>query len=227
MSTDLAARRPESPFDSLKHTDPDTGEDYWLTREMWEPAGYATWQKFEELVKRAIKVCEDKFPGQGYINDSVKSSPMPNGGAREVKDYRCTRYGAYMVLSRSDKPHLADYFVMQTMYAENAQRIEAVVSASPDKGSLEWFDALMSRGVVDFFANGNPKCVDPEYRPVQSVTVTQVPDKEAYAVVERKIVDAQVKACSAIAAERERGMSAVQHFYSALGRKPVSGGSET
>lgn len=115
----LAEATIENPFDRLKHTD-EQGE-YWLARDMWEPIGYSTWQAFEDLTKRAIKILDNKFAGQGHISVETKSSSMPNGGVRLVRDYRLTRYGAYMVLSRSDKPELADYFVMQTMFAENAQ----------------------------------------------------------------------------------------------------------
>jgi hypothetical protein len=99
-----------SPFDSLKHA------------EMWQPAGYSRWQRFEDLVKRAITVTDGIFPGQIVFTGDGKNSSGPQGGRPAEGDYRCTRYGAYMILSRSDKPHLAGYFVMQTLFAENARQ---------------------------------------------------------------------------------------------------------
>jgi hypothetical protein len=162
-----------SPFDSIKHTD-EQGE-YWLTREMWQPAGYAQWQNFEALVQRAIAVCEDKFPGQIVFMPDHENPAGPRGGRPSWGDYRCTRYGAYMILSRSDKPELADYFVMQTLYAENAQRVSQplshVVSPEQETGSLARFDYERSVGVVEWFANGRPKRIDPDYAPVTQVTV--------------------------------------------------------
>jgi hypothetical protein len=109
----------QSPFEALKHTDEDG--DYWLAREMWQPAGYAQWQNFEPLVQRAITAAEAVFPGQIVFMVDHENPTGPRGGRPSKGDYRCTRYGAYMILSRSDKPELADYFVMQTMFAENVQ----------------------------------------------------------------------------------------------------------
>jgi len=126
MSTELATLTNTSPFEGIKHADPETGETYWLAREMHELAGYAEWRDFDSLIRRAITVCEEVFPGQPMIVPKHNQVARGFGGTQLQQDYRLTRYGALMTLSRSDKPELADYFVVQTMYAENAQRAEVL-----------------------------------------------------------------------------------------------------
>jgi hypothetical protein len=95
------------------------------------------------------------------------------------------------------------------------------VAAEIEHGSLAWFDELLSRGTVEFFANGNPKRVDPDYMPFIQETV--VPDEAAFTravgVASRAIGDAQADAVRVVNAARDDGFKAVSGFYSALGRQ--------
>jgi hypothetical protein len=120
-----------SPFDSIKHTD--ENGDYWLAREMWQPAGYAEWRDFEYLVNKAQDILKDIPAGQSMVVVEHNHVRRGFGGEQEKLDYRCTRYGALLILSRSNKPELADYFVAQAMFAENVQRQRAAVTAASSR----------------------------------------------------------------------------------------------
>jgi hypothetical protein len=149
-----------SPFDGLKHTD-ENGE-YWLARELYSPAGYSTWQKFEPLITQAQKVLEGISAGQDQVTLQVNQVPRGlNTGYQDQADYRCTRYGAYMILSRSHKPALADYFVIQTMFAENVQRQELSTPPVLPLLSAEQVIELGCAGATEFYPDGRIKAVDP------------------------------------------------------------------
>lgn len=134
---DDAPSVPASPFDAIKHED-EQGE-YWLAREIWKTARYSTWQRFEGLISRAQEV----FADRDRVNLDVNPVSSMVGNGQTVKDYRCTRHGAYMILSRSDKPELAEYFVQQTMYAEAVQA--QPVLESEDDIVLRAVDILQRR----------------------------------------------------------------------------------
>ncbi|MGL4617911.1 MAG: BRO family protein, partial [Chroococcidiopsis sp.] len=47
-----------SPFDSIRKLG-ETGQEYWLARELMSILGYTKWQNFGKNIKKAIRSCEN------------------------------------------------------------------------------------------------------------------------------------------------------------------------
>ncbi len=110
-------------LDDMRHEDSD-GVEFWYARELMGLLGYAQWRNFEEAIRRAMESCEtSKTPVEQHFAEVSKSSPMPNGGYREVRDYKLTRYACYLIAMNGDtrKEEIAfaqSYFAMKTRSAE-------------------------------------------------------------------------------------------------------------
>lgn len=112
-----------SPFDSIRHFD-ENGNEFWLARELMIVMGYVKWQNFHQSVKEGFE--NIKLTGDNpfdHITDSGNLVKRIQGGGSGEKDYKLTRYGAYMVALACDgrKPEVAlakKYFAIKTREAE-------------------------------------------------------------------------------------------------------------
>jgi DNA-damage-inducible protein D len=116
-----------SPFEAIRHED-DNGE-YWSARELAQTLEYASWQRFIDVIKRAMVSCETS--GQevsDHFNETVKMIQIGKGGKRKTTDYHLSRYACYLVVQNGDpaKRLVAlgqAYFAVQTRRAEILQEI--------------------------------------------------------------------------------------------------------
>jgi len=114
-------------FEDIKRVRPD-GSEYWAARELAPVLDYAKWENFYKVIKRAMIACENSgrstlecFPGVR------KTSPMPNGGVKDILDYELSRYACYLIVQNGDprKEVIAlgqTYFAIQTYRQEVADR---------------------------------------------------------------------------------------------------------
>lgn len=137
-----------SPFDALRHVDPELGE-FWTGRDIHEKLGYSSWQKFEAAVTRARNSITNIFgddAGPANITHTVNRVRRDGTGYVNQSDYRLTRHGAYILVMNADpkKTNVAlaqHYFAARTREAELA----AAAPASPfmlDPRNLEHVRAL-------------------------------------------------------------------------------------
>ncbi len=145
MSDNSLPMRPtNTPFDTIRHED-ERGA-YWTARELMPLLEYSTWQKFSEVLQRAMEDCEKAGrPVDEHFNLLVKN-PSSKGG-RPQKDYRLTRYACRLVVMASrvggDVAALArTYFSDMVDAAEEADIAEwqqcAIRSYIAKGYSLEW-----------------------------------------------------------------------------------------
>jgi DNA-damage-inducible protein D len=172
MTTAVAHRQPDSPFDALRHEDA-VGLEFWMARELMPVLGYEKWDRFADVIDRAIASAK----AVGHDADQAFSRLREKGAGRPSIDYRLTRYAAYLTAMNGDprKPEIAaaqTYFAVKTREAEVAtagqvddldlaenmirqiraqrQRLAAVeahqqeISARMDgiEGKHDWFSAL-------------------------------------------------------------------------------------
>ena len=114
-----------TPFDQIKRARED-GTEYWSARDLMPLMGYARWEDFYKITRRAE--ASAKNSGQGGF--SVITEKAPEGG-RPRTDFHLNRLAAYLVAMNGDpnKPEVAAaqaYFAVQTHVAEQAQQAPAI-----------------------------------------------------------------------------------------------------
>ena len=114
-------------FEDIKRVRPD-GSEYWAARELAPVLDYAKWENFYKVIKRAMIACENS--GRSTLEcfpEVRKTSPMPNGGVKDILDYKLSRYACYLIVQNGDprKEVIAlgqTYFAIQTYRQEVADR---------------------------------------------------------------------------------------------------------
>lgn len=114
-------------FEDIKRIRPD-GSEYWAARELAPVLDYAKWENFYKVIKRAMIACENSRRSTLECFPEVrKTSPMPNGGVKDILDYELSRYACYLIVQNGDprKEVIAlgqTYFAIQTYRQEVADR---------------------------------------------------------------------------------------------------------
>ena len=117
----------EKMFENIKHID-ENGNEYWSARELQNVLQYKEWRKFEGVINKAKKACEnsnikvfEQFVG------SDKLSKRANNTVVKIDDYKLSRYACYLVAqngdSRKEVIALAQtYFAIQTRKQELSKK---------------------------------------------------------------------------------------------------------
>ncbi len=117
----------EKTFDSIRHID-EYGNEYWYARELQKILEYKEWRKFDSVINKAQKACENSnFNTSEHFVGADKTSKMPNGGAKKIIDYKLSRYACYLIAqnadSRKEVVALAQtYFAIQTRKQELSEK---------------------------------------------------------------------------------------------------------
>ena len=83
-----------APSDTIRHSD-EAGE-YWLARDLMPMLEYSSWQRFEEVIQRAIEDCAKSGRAiQDNFNQNVKIVGKRGPGQKE---YRLTRYACRLIV---------------------------------------------------------------------------------------------------------------------------------
>lgn len=106
------------------------GSEYWFGREIMADLGYDTWEKFEDVIGRAINACTKAgYKPSRHFRASAKKSKMGRPGS----DYVLTRYACYLIAMNGDsrKPEIANaqtYFAWQTRKQELNEDMLAMIA---------------------------------------------------------------------------------------------------
>ena len=117
----------EISFEDIKHID-EHGNEYWLARELQQVLEYKKWQKFINVIENAKLACEQsKFMIDEHFTQVGKTSKMPNGGVKNILEYKLSRYACYLIVQNSDprKEVVAlgqTYFAIQTRKQELTEK---------------------------------------------------------------------------------------------------------
>lgn len=110
-------------FESIKHID-EYGNEYWLARELQQVLEYKKWQKFMNVIENAKLACEQsKFMIDEHFTQVGKTSKMPNGGVKNILEYKLSRYACYLIVQNSD-PRKEVVALGQTYFAVQTRRQE-------------------------------------------------------------------------------------------------------
>lgn len=88
----------EQVFEEIKQVN-EYGQEFWYARDLQHALGYAQWRRFYETIERAKEACRNSGNEVSiHFADVGKSSPMPNGGYREIEDIMLSRYACYLIV---------------------------------------------------------------------------------------------------------------------------------
>lgn len=121
----------ESLFESIKHIN-EYGEEFWYARELQIALEYKQWRRFENVINKAKEACENSENNVNIHFANVgKTSPMPNGGVKEIGDIELSRYACYLIVQNADprKKVIAlgqTYFAVKTRQQELIENYESL-----------------------------------------------------------------------------------------------------
>jgi|GEM_PF-2263084 len=146
-----------SPFDGIRRLDT-YGREYWSAREMQPLMGYVKWDRFEDVVARAIRAARntDTYSEQAFsqVSELIEAG---NLGPQERWDYRLSRYAAYLVAMNGDpsKPEVAAaqaYFAKRTREAELGAITQAEIQNTALARAREMVDYKVFRDMMRDYA---------------------------------------------------------------------------
>lgn len=123
MINEIANKNDITTFENIKHID-EYGNDYWNARELQIVLEYKEWRKFNGVIEKAKNACQNSsYNVSECFVDMDKTSKMPNGGVKIIKDYKLSRYACYLIVQNGDsrKKTIAlgqTYFAVQTRKQE-------------------------------------------------------------------------------------------------------------
>ena len=130
----------EKTFENLKKIKDSV--ECWSARDLYPVLGYATWQKFEAILKKAMIACKNsQISVFDHFNQTVKLIDIGKGGQREMRDYLLTRYACYLVIQNADpnKEVIAlaqTYFAVQTRKQELQEQSDMMKDLSENQKRL-------------------------------------------------------------------------------------------
>lgn len=74
------------------------GGEYWCARELQLVLNYKEWRKFEGVIQKAIKACENS--NVDVLNHFVaydKMIRLAKNATRKIEDYKLSRYACYLI----------------------------------------------------------------------------------------------------------------------------------
>ena len=105
-----------------------TGVEYWMGRDIMTILAYASWERFEGVVPKAMEAAENGGYGpKDHFHKTAKMVLIGSGAQRERTDWYLTRLACYLLAMNADssKPEVGlamTYFAVQTRRQEVLQK---------------------------------------------------------------------------------------------------------
>ena len=123
MNDDKKIQVMQSDFEQIKKAT-EQGKDFWSARELATALGYSTWQKFNRVLNKALKVAQTRGMNTGeHFNQLVEMVKLGSGTFREVENFHLSRLACLIIAENADgkKPQVQAarvYFKEQTTITE-------------------------------------------------------------------------------------------------------------
>ena len=151
-------------FENIKHID-EFGTEFWYARELQVVLDYKEWRKFENVIKKAIKSCENSsISAIDHFVNIDKMVQIGSGAERKQQDYKLSRYACYLIAQNGDsrKKVIAlaqTYFAIQTRKQELSEQEYSMLTEDEKrfyqrdltrKGNYSLNQAAKNAGVRNF-----------------------------------------------------------------------------
>ena len=115
----------EKIFEDIKHYTED-GVEFWYARELQNVLEYSKWENFLNVINKAKEACKGAQQSVSECFPDVrKTSPMPNGGVKEIDDMMLSRYACYLIVMNGD-PRKEVIALGQTYFAVKTRQQELI-----------------------------------------------------------------------------------------------------
>lgn len=121
--TNIQPMQPD--FEQIKKVS-EKGKEYWSARELATALGYSTWQKFNRVLNKALKVAQDRGMDMGaHFNQVVEMVKLGSGTFREVDNFHLSRLACLIIAENADnkKPQVQ---AARIYFKEQASALELV-----------------------------------------------------------------------------------------------------
>ena len=115
----------ESLFDSIRHVN-EYGQEFWYARDLQTALEYTEWRNFIKVVEKAKEACKSsKNDTSLHFVEVNKTSPMPNGGEKNINDIQLSRYACYLIVQNGN-PKKKVIALGQTYFAIKTRQQELI-----------------------------------------------------------------------------------------------------
>lgn len=115
----------ESLFESIRHVN-EYGQEFWYARELQVALEYKQWRRFYSVIEKAKEACANSENSVSeHFADVGKTSPMPNGGEKQIGDIELSRYACYLIVQNGD-PRKKVIALGQTYFAVKTRQQELI-----------------------------------------------------------------------------------------------------
>ena len=115
----------EQIFENIKHVN-EYGQEFWYARELQVALEYQRWDKFNNVLERAISACQESGNiVEDHFSHVGKMVNLGSGSQREVDDYMLSRYACYLIVMNGD-PRKQVIALGQTYFAVKTRQQELV-----------------------------------------------------------------------------------------------------
>lgn len=123
MNSIIKKENNNQTFEDIKHID-EFGTEFWYARELQKVLDYSDWRKFEGVIKKAEKACENSnINASEHFVGTDKLSRRANNANIAIKDYKLTRYACYLIAQNGD-PRKEVIALAQTYFAIQTRKQE-------------------------------------------------------------------------------------------------------
>lgn len=131
-------------FEAKAHIDQD-GIEFWYARDLQKLFGYQRWEEFQKTIEKAKIACQNfgKDP-LNYFQEVFRGAPKNSKGGRTSRDFKLSRYAAYLVAMNSD-PRKKEIAFAQTYFAIQTRKQELHEQSINQELSKEEQDRLNTR----------------------------------------------------------------------------------